>query len=377
MKMAMRVINSVAPIRVCDNGGWTDTWFAEHGKIFNIGVYPYVEVQIAVYPRGALEHRVLLHAENFGDRYAVLPRHEKHEWIHHPLLEAAIDYMGVPEDLSVQISIYSEAPAGCSTGTSAAVSVALIGALDQLTPGRRTPLEVAYAAHRIETDMLNQQSGIQDQLCAAYGGINYIEMFDYPYAAVSQILVSNAIWWELERRLCLVFLGRSHSSSDVHEMVIRSLTETGPDNPKLEALRATAGKSRDAIYAGDLGLGSGDGAKHRRAAQSAPRADQHRGAAGDRHRPRVWRPGLEGEWRGRRGWLNHAAQRPLDERKARSGARHRRDQPAVPGDSYLSQPLWAACLEPGDVRAAVAVDINIAKPQERKRPCLWAWSLLS
>jgi len=257
MKTAMRVINSVAPIRVCDNGGWTDTWFAEHGRIFNIGVYPYVEVQIAVYPRGALEHRVLLHAENFGDRYAVLPRHEKHEWIHHPLLEAAIDYMGVPDDLSVQISIYSEAPAGCSTGTSAAVSVALIGALDQLTPGRKTPLEVAYAAHSIETDMLNQQSGIQDQLCAAYGGINYIEMFDYPYAAVSQILVSNAIWWELERRLCLVFLGRSHSSSAVHEMVIRSLTETGPDNPKLEALRATAGKSRDAIYAGDFrGLGA-------------------------------------------------------------------------------------------------------------------------
>ena len=37
----LRVINSVAPIRIVDNGGWTDTWFAGHGKIFNIGVYPY------------------------------------------------------------------------------------------------------------------------------------------------------------------------------------------------------------------------------------------------------------------------------------------------------------------------------------------------
>ena len=247
-----KVINSVAPIRVCDNGGWTDTWFAEHGKIFNIGVYPYVEVQIEVYPRDVLEHRVILHAENFGQRYAVFPRNERHEWIHHPLLEAAIDYMGVPSDLSVQISIFSEAPAGCSTGTSASVSVALIGALDQLTPGRRTPLEIAYAAHRIETEMLGQQSGIQDQLCAAFGGINYIEMFNYPYAAVSQILVPNAVWWELERRLCLIFLGRSHSSSAIHEMVIRDLEDSGPDNPKLEALRKTPEQSRDAIYAGDL-----------------------------------------------------------------------------------------------------------------------------
>lgn len=257
MTQATRVINSVAPIRVCDNGGWTDTWFAGHGKIFNIGVYPYVEVQIQVYPRDALNDRVILHAENFGDRYAVLPRHEKHEWIHHPLLEAAIDYMGVPEDLSVQISIYSEAPAGCSTGTSASVTVALIGALDQLTPGRRTPLEVAYAAHSIETDMLNQQCGIQDQLCAAYGGINYIEMFDYPFAAVSQINVPNSTWWELERRLCLIFLGKSHSSSAVHEMVIHSLEDAGPDCVKLTALRRTAELSRDAIYAGDFdALGS-------------------------------------------------------------------------------------------------------------------------
>jgi len=30
----LRIINAVAPIRVCDNGGWTDTWFAQHGKIF-------------------------------------------------------------------------------------------------------------------------------------------------------------------------------------------------------------------------------------------------------------------------------------------------------------------------------------------------------
>ena len=248
----VRVINSVAPIRICDNGGWTDTWFAEHGRIFNIGVYPYVEVQIEVFPRDAKRDRVVLYAENYGDRYAVAPQNGRHEWIQHPLLEAAIDYVGVPSDMAVQISIHSEAPAGCSTGTSAAVTVALVGALDQLSPGRMAPLEVAYAAHRIETEMLGQQSGIQDQLCSAFGGINYIEMFQYPHAAVSPIWVPNPVWWELERRLSLIFLGRSHSSSAVHEMVIQSLEDAGPDCPKLEALRHTAERSRDAVYAGDF-----------------------------------------------------------------------------------------------------------------------------
>ncbi|MGA9349054.1 MAG: GHMP kinase [Anaerolineae bacterium] len=249
-KRPLRIINSVAPIRICDNGGWTDTWFAGHGKIFNIGVYPYAEVQIEVYPYSGQEERIVIYAENYGERY--VRRLESPNWDRHPLLEAAIERMGVPDDIAIQVSIYSEAPAGASTGTSAAVTVALIGALDCLTPGRLTPHEVAYVAQSIETEMLKQQCGIQDQLCAAYGGINYIEMFQYPYATVSQIRVTDSIWWELERRLALIYLGKSHRSSEIHEQVIRHLEDAGPTARQLEALRATAEPSRDAVYAGDF-----------------------------------------------------------------------------------------------------------------------------
>ncbi|MBI1802641.1 MAG: hypothetical protein HYR71_13530, partial [Chloroflexi bacterium] len=66
----LRIINSAAPIRVCDNGGWTDTWFAAHGKVFNIGVYPYAEVQIEVYPyQHDHAERIVIYAENYGERY--------------------------------------------------------------------------------------------------------------------------------------------------------------------------------------------------------------------------------------------------------------------------------------------------------------------
>ena len=246
----LRIVNSVAPIRICDNGGWTDTWFAEYGKIFNIGVYPYAEVQIEVSPFDGQRDRVTIYAENYGERYVRNP--DKATWDRHPLLEAAIKRMAVPDDVAFQVTIYSEAPAGASTGTSAAVTVALIGALDCLTPGRLTPHEVASVAQSIETDMLGQPCGIQDQLCSAYGGINYIEMFRYPHAAVSQIQVPNAIWWELERRLALIYLGKTHHSSEVHERVIRHLENAGPTARQLEALRATAGPSRDALYAGDF-----------------------------------------------------------------------------------------------------------------------------
>ncbi len=244
------IINSVAPIRVCDNGGWTDTWFAQYGKIFNIGVYPYAEVQIEVYPFDGQEKRVVIYAENFGERYAIVPESKK--WDRHPLLEAAIEMMGVPDNLAFQITIFSEAPSGASTGTSAAVTVALIGALDRLTPGRLTPHEIAYTAQRVETERLGLQSGIQDQLCSAYGGINFIDMHNYPYSSVSQIHIRDSMWWELERRLMLIYLGSSHESSQVHEMVIRDLENAGPTDKRIDDLRQTAEKSRDAVYASDF-----------------------------------------------------------------------------------------------------------------------------
>lgn len=246
----VRIVNSVAPIRICDNGGWTDTWFAEYGTIFNIAVYPYAEVQLRVYKRNGRRDRITINAENYGDRYVIEDAQSPYD--KHPLIEAAIDYMGVPEDVSIEVSIYSEAPGGASTGTSAAVSVALIGALDCLTEGRKTPHEVAMAAQKIATELLKQQCGIQDQIASAYGGINFIEMFKYPFATVSPITVPNSIWWELESRLALIFVGQSHSSTKTHEMVIRRLEKAGAAATELKSLRLTGVRSKNALYAGDF-----------------------------------------------------------------------------------------------------------------------------
>jgi D-glycero-alpha-D-manno-heptose-7-phosphate kinase len=263
------IINSLAPIRICDTGGWTDTWFAQHGSVFNIAVSPFAEVQVAVFPTSESGPGITLHAENHDDRYRI---DRSKRWGKHPLLEAAVEYMRVAVNLCLEISLYSQAPSGASTGTSAAVTVALVGALDalrsghlrsgplqpgplqsgQLTPGRLTPHEVATAAHRIETELLGQQSGIQDQLASAYGGINYIEMSEYPRASVWPIRVPEATEWELERRLALIYLGKSHRSSELHERVIAGLESAGPDHPPLEDLRRAAARSRDALAAGDF-----------------------------------------------------------------------------------------------------------------------------
>ena len=245
-----RAVRATAPIRLCDNGGWTDTWFAGHGQVFNIAASPLVHVDIESWPRQERAERVTIDARNFGDRYGFpldAPR-----WLKHPLLEASLAFVGVPDDLAIEIAVSSDAPAGASVGTSASVAVALVGALDALRNGRMSAAEVAHAAHHVEMNVLGWQCGIQDQLCAAYGGINFIDMPRFPEANVTQLQLPPNLLEELERRLVVIYLGASHRSSDVHQAVIRELEDEGPECRKLEDLRHTAAQSRDAVLAGDL-----------------------------------------------------------------------------------------------------------------------------
>ncbi|HUE06307.1 MAG TPA: hypothetical protein VMP41_02690 [Acidimicrobiales bacterium] len=247
------VVTASAPIRICDVGGWTDTWFSRRGKVFNIAVSPRVDVRVRVRSVGTVPHRITLDVANFGDVYGFEPGQAPNR---HPLLEAVIDDAGIPEDLGLEILVASDVPAGCSTGTSASVAVALIGALDALTPQPRNLDEVARAAHRIEVEQLGLQSGVQDQLCAAFGDINFIEIDPYPRATRTRVTPRLLVRRELERRLLLVHLGGAHRSSEVHERVIAHLVSAGEDSAELEELRGCAVMARDAVEAGDFeGLG--------------------------------------------------------------------------------------------------------------------------
>lgn len=245
----MRIINAAAPIRICDNGGWTDTWVARHGKVFNIAVRPLVNVQVEVFPRGTRDAHVVVNANNYALRYA--PTLEG-PWGPHPLIEATLRASPPPVTVDIEITVRSKAPAGASTGTSAAVAVSLLGALDRLAGGSRSPTEIATLAHDVETKWLGGESGVQDQLCAVRGGINFIEIDEYPRAVVTPLPLSDAYVHALQRRLSLIYLGRSHSSSRVHETVLQNLHTLGPECAQLDALRHAAEDARDAALAGDF-----------------------------------------------------------------------------------------------------------------------------
>jgi D-glycero-alpha-D-manno-heptose-7-phosphate kinase len=235
------VIEVSVPARICDMGGWTDTWFGGPGRVLNIAVSPGVTVSIRA---AAGPDLVVLDVEDLGDRYAIVPGAPR--VARHPLVEAAIDAFPPPGGLGVEVSVRSAVPAGCGTGTSAAVAVGLLGGLAAVRSEQRSPRDVAYAAHRLEVEVLGVQSGIQDQLSTAFGGINYLEIEPYPEATVRTL----PTWEELTSRLTLLFVGRAHDSSGVHRQVIERVARQGSE--EFARLRDAAVAARDAVLARDL-----------------------------------------------------------------------------------------------------------------------------
>lgn len=235
------VITASAPIRVCDNGGWTDTWFGGPGRVVNIAVTPGVEVSISA---AMGEDPVVVDAETFGDVYSVVPGVPR--VARHPLLEAAIDSLPPPMGVNVEMRVRSAVPAGCGTGTSAAVAVAMLGGLAAVRGEQLSQRDIAYAAHRLEVDILGTESGIQDQLSSALGGINYLEIDAYPEAVVTTL----PAWEELSPLLTLLFLGHAHDSSGLHRQVIEEVQRRGSES--FARLREAAMAARDAVVAQDL-----------------------------------------------------------------------------------------------------------------------------
>lgn len=247
----MKILRGVAPARINDLGGWTDTWFATSGYVLSVSIQPGIECTLLARERdGIPTERVLVKIEDTGESFPV--DLDRPAFEHNPLVEAVIFSEGIPECVDMEISIHSDMPPGAGTGTSASLAVALLGTLRMLKGADISPATLWKEAHRIETGVLGLESGIQDQICASYGGICFIEIPRYPAANISRVNLGEELIEKLDRMLVLVFLGKAHQSSEVHRCVIEDLKVRSMDSQELEILRNTALKGLQALLLGDL-----------------------------------------------------------------------------------------------------------------------------
>ena len=229
-----------APVRAADLGGWSDTWFAGRGRVCNVAVSPGVVVRVT--PSGA--RRTTLELSTLGQQFEL-----DHLWSvpGHPMIAAIV--AAHPPGVPVHIEIASGVPSGSGMGTSAAVGVALLAALRVLQGMTVDIHALAVEAHSLETAG-GLESGVQDHVAAAFGGVCEIDV-RYPQFHVTSVDLAADVRAALRHRLLSVYLGRPHRSHDIHQAVIKRLCDGDPE-PLIAPLRISAEIGAAALRAGDL-----------------------------------------------------------------------------------------------------------------------------
>lgn len=242
-----------APVRFCDLGGWTDTRIVPRGAVLNFAarLYTYVTLRVKEGAGGVTlesldtDERTSFHDIRRVEYNGVLD-----------LLKAAVVRSGIEvrrgglysRRREITVQIRSDAPPASGLGSSAALGVAAIGALSAYQRRHLLPHEVARESQLLEVQDLKLECGVQDQFASAYGGCNFMEV-EYPHARVFPLPLSPALRCELEDRFVLVYTGKSHFSSGMHQKVISEAHRHTDDFDQL-ARAAVAGK--EALLSGDL-----------------------------------------------------------------------------------------------------------------------------
>lgn len=244
---AKKIIRSRAPVRILDIGGWTDTWFCKNGAVLNIAVDLYTHITLM---KGSEHKNDISFSSHDLQKFIKVNDIRKAEYDGNlDLLKAAVKRMQIKGGLNIYVR--ADAPPGCGVGTSASVSVALIGALSKYTNQHLTNYQIAELAHKLEVEELKMQCGVQDQFASAFGGINFMEI-EYPKVKISQLKLANEVMNELEERLILVYLG-SRLSSNFHEKVIGAYESRQKRTVNaFDTLIKTAYKMKDALIEGNI-----------------------------------------------------------------------------------------------------------------------------
>ena len=141
--------------------------------------------------------------------------------IHHPLIREAMRYLDIHD---IRLIYDADLPARTGIGTSSAFAVGLLNAFYALKGKRIDKKRLSEEAIYIERELCLEYGGIQDQIAAAYGGMNRIDMNETGWS-VSPLVISSQRLIELNSRLMLFFTGFTRTSSDVQKNVTKKIKD--------------------------------------------------------------------------------------------------------------------------------------------------------
>ena len=201
------MIISKTPVRISFFGGGTDypEYFNEFGGcVLSTTIDKYVYITINK-TGGLLD-------DKYRIAYRLLELCNSVDEIQHNSVRECLKLLDIHDGLD--INIFSDLPARTGLGSSSSFTVGMLNALYAYQGQIKSKLDYGKDAINIEKYILNENVGVQDQLAAAFGGLNHMKFSANGYE-VNPIIISQDRKKELDENLLLYYTGTSRFATEV------------------------------------------------------------------------------------------------------------------------------------------------------------------
>jgi D-glycero-alpha-D-manno-heptose-7-phosphate kinase len=212
------MIISCTPFRISFFGGGTDypAWYRQHGGAVlatTINRHCYITCRYLP-PFFDHKYRVV---------YSKIENCQTIDEINHAAVREVLRYLRV--DQGVEIHHDGDLPARSGLGSSSSFTVGLLHAVCALKGTLCSKQDLARQAIHIEQEVLRETVGSQDQVLAAYGGLNHIEFMSNGEIEVKPLTLHPDRMTELNTHLMLFFTGINRTASSIARSYVENVTK--------------------------------------------------------------------------------------------------------------------------------------------------------
>jgi D-glycero-alpha-D-manno-heptose-7-phosphate kinase len=220
---------SKTPFRISFFGGGTDyaPWYSKHGGAVlstTIDKYCFITARFLP-PFFPNKSRVVWNR---------IEEPQSNDEIQHPSVRAVLKHLSI--ESGIEIHTMGDLPSRSGLGSSSTFTVGLLNVLSSLRGKSFNKAGLALEAVHIEREILKENVGIQDQLAAAYGGLNKTTIHQDGGFFIEPVKIPFERMLELQNHCMLFFTGVSRSASDIAAEQIASQSR-GEKDAELHRMR--------------------------------------------------------------------------------------------------------------------------------------------
>jgi D-glycero-alpha-D-manno-heptose-7-phosphate kinase len=172
--------------------------------------------------------------------------------IAHGAIRESMRLLKIPS--GVQVITATQMPSrGTGIGSSSACAVGVLNALHVWKGDKCSPRQLAREAVRVEREILKEPGGIQDQYCAAYGGLNVIRVERDGSVSVQSLNIDHEGLATINEHQMLFFTGIERSSGDIHADQTQRIDEHLGEYDEMRNLALSTGKALEALDFPEVG----------------------------------------------------------------------------------------------------------------------------